>query len=108
LRGDDLASSTPLQVELWRALRLGPPPRYLHVPLVLDRDGRRLGKRHGSLSSRSVLATGTSPEQLVGWLAWSAGLVATPAPVRARDLVGSFREAAIAHDPTLIVDGSWA
>ena len=32
LRGDDLAASTPRQIELWRALELGPPPRYLHVP----------------------------------------------------------------------------
>ena len=58
LRGDDLASSTPLQIELWHALGFGAPPRYLHVPLVLDRDGRRLGKRHGSLTIRTVLADG--------------------------------------------------
>ena len=102
LRGDDLAASTPRQIELWRALGLGPPPRYLHVPLVLDRDGRRLGKRHGSLSMRSVLDAGTSPEQLVGWLAWSAGIVATPQPVRAQDLIGSFREDALTREPTLL------
>jgi glutamyl-tRNA synthetase len=104
LRGDDLVASTPRQIELWRALRLGPPPRYLHVPLVLDRAGRRLGKRHGSLSLRSVLDTGASPEQLVGWLAWSAGIVASPGPVRARDLIGSFREDALTREPTLLAD----
>ena len=99
-----LASSTPRQVELWRALGLGPPPRYLHVPLVLDRDGRRLGKRHGSLSLRSVLDAGVSPEQLVGWLAWSAGIAETPAAVRAQDLIGSFRTDALTHEPTLLDD----
>ena len=104
LRGDDLESSTPRQIELWRALGLGPPPRYLHVPLVLDRDGRRLGKRHGSLSMRSVLDAGMSPEQLVGWLAWSAGIVETPAAVRAQDLIGSFREDALTREPTLLDD----
>lgn len=107
LRGDDLASSTPRQIELWHALDLGPPPRYLHVPLVLDRDGRRLGKRHGSRATRSLLESGTSPEQLVGWLAWSAGLIAIPEPVRARELIGSFREDALTRQPTLLHDSSW-
>jgi glutamyl-tRNA synthetase len=102
LRGDDLASSTPRQIELWRALELGETPRYLHVPLVLDRHGRRLGKRNGSLSIRELLASGVSPERLVGWLAWSAGIVPTPEPVRARELIGVFREDALTHDPTLL------
>jgi glutamyl-tRNA synthetase len=104
LRGDDLAASTPRQIELWRALGLGPPPRYLHVPLVLDRAGGRLGKRHGSLSMRSVLDAGASPEQLVGWLAWSAGIVPSPDPLRARDLIGSFREDALTREATLLAD----
>jgi glutamyl-tRNA synthetase len=108
LRGDDLVSSTPRQIELWHALALGAPPRYLHVPLVLDRAGRRLGKRHGSLSMRSVLDAGASPEQLVGWLAWSAGLVDGPDPVRARDLVGAFREEALSREPTLLDDDFWS
>jgi glutamyl-tRNA synthetase len=108
LRGDDLLTSTPRQIELWHALGLGPPPRYLHVPLVLDRLGKRLGKRHGSLSMRSVLDAGGSPERLVGWLAWSAGIVETPAPVRARELIGSFREDALIREPTRVGDDLWA
>jgi glutamyl-tRNA synthetase len=108
LRGDDLVSSTPRQLELWQALGLGQPPRYLHVPLVLDRDGRRLGKRNGSLSIRELLAAGVSAERLVGWLAWSAGIVPAPEPVRARDLIGSFREDALTHDPALLGDDFFA
>lgn len=108
LRGDDLETSTPRQIELWRALGLGAPPRYLHVPLVLDRHGRRLGKRHGSLSMRSVLSAGASPEQLVGWLAWSAGITESPAAVRAHELIGAFREDALTGEPTLLDDRFWA
>jgi glutamyl-tRNA synthetase len=104
LRGDDLAPSTPRQVELWRALELGPPPRYLHVPLVLDAHGRRLGKRHGSRSIGALLAAGVSAERLVGWLACSAGIAPTPAPVRARDLIGTFHEDALNRQPTLLGD----
>ena len=108
LRGDDLESSTPRQIELWRALGLGRPPRYLHVPLVLDRDGRRLGKRHGSLSMRSVLNAGVAPEELVGWLAWSAGIAGSPAAVRAQDLVGTFRTDALTHEPTRLGEQFWS
>jgi glutamyl-tRNA synthetase len=104
LRGDDLAPSTPRQLELWTALGLGAPPRYLHVPLVVDAEGRRLGKRHGSLTIRAVLADGTSPERLLGWLAWSAGLVATAAPTTARALVGTFDEAVSGRRPTSLAD----
>jgi glutamyl-tRNA synthetase len=104
LRGDDLAPSTPRQLELWKALGLGAPPRYLHVPLVVDAEGRRLGKRHGSLTIRAVLADGTSPERLLGWLAWSAGLVATAAPTTARALIGTFDEGVSGRRPTSLAD----
>jgi glutamyl-tRNA synthetase len=108
LRGDDLSPSTPRQLELWAALELGPPPRYLHVPLVVDRDGRRLGKRHGSLTIRSLLDAGNAPERLVGWLAWSAGLVRTAAPRPARGLIGAFGEDVLRPGPTSLTDFFWA
>jgi glutamyl-tRNA synthetase len=108
LRGDDLASSTPRQIELWHSLGFGEPPRYLHVPLVVGEDGRRLGKRHGALSTRAVLASGATPEELLGWLAHSAGLARTPAPVRARDLLGAFDERALTSEPTSIAGTPWA
>jgi glutamyl-tRNA synthetase len=108
LRGDDLEPSTPRQIELWRSLSDRPPPRYRHVPLVVGADGRRLGKRDGALATRAILESGTSPEELVGWLAWSAGIAPTRAPVRARDLITTFDEADLAVAPTSIAGNSWA
>ncbi|MBZ3927632.1 tRNA glutamyl-Q(34) synthetase GluQRS [Xanthomonas citri] len=47
VRGADLLDSTPRQMVLQRALGL-PQPRYLHLPLMLDRDGRKLSKSHAA------------------------------------------------------------
>lgn len=49
VRGADLLWSTPRQRLLQRALNL-PHPRTLHLPLVLDRQGRKLGKSEGALA----------------------------------------------------------
>jgi glutamyl-tRNA synthetase len=47
VRGDDLLETTPRQLLIARLLSL-PEPRYAHVPLVLDDQGRRLAKRDGA------------------------------------------------------------
>jgi glutamyl-Q tRNA(Asp) synthetase len=48
VRGSDLLDSTPRQIWLQRCLHV-PTPRYLHLPLVLDSEGRKLSKSERSL-----------------------------------------------------------
>jgi glutamyl-Q tRNA(Asp) synthetase len=48
VRGSDLLTSTPRQIALQRALDY-PTPQYAHLPLVLNPDGSKLGKRDGAL-----------------------------------------------------------
>lgn len=48
VRGADLLMSTPRQIALQRALGY-PTPEYAHVPLVVNADGAKLGKRDGAL-----------------------------------------------------------
>ncbi len=57
VRGEDLADNTARQILLQRALGL-PTPAYLHTPLVLAADGRKLSKQNGAapLDLRDPLA----------------------------------------------------
>ena len=63
VRGEDLLVSTFRQLLLYRALDLM-PPRFFHTSLVVDESGKRLAKRHGSLSLRSLRESGLAPEEL--------------------------------------------
>ena len=47
IRGDDLLDSAARQLALFRALDFTPEPIFMHLPLVIGPDGRRLAKRHG-------------------------------------------------------------
>ena len=49
VRGDDLLPSAPRQAYLAGLLGL-PQPRYAHVPLALNEEGKRLAKRDGAVT----------------------------------------------------------
>ena len=70
VRGADLLDSTPRQLYLQELLGL-PQPRYLHIPLLLQPDGHKLGKSYRSpplpadqapaLLTRALRALGQQP-----------------------------------------------
>lgn len=101
VRGDDLVPSTPRQLLLYEALALT-PPRFVHVPLVVGPDGRRLAKRHGDTRLASLRAAGVRPEALVGLLAWSCGWLAAIEPIAPTELVGRFDLSAIPRQPFVL------
>jgi glutamyl-tRNA synthetase len=98
IRGDDLVPSTPRQLLLYEALGL-PAPRFIHVPLAVGPDGRRLAKRHGDTRLAALREAGVRPEELLGLLGHSCGWLERVEPISARELLPLFRLAAIPKGP---------
>jgi glutamyl-tRNA synthetase len=78
VRGEDLLSSTPRQIAVYRAM--GVPgdqfPVFAHLPYVLGKDGQRLSKRNGVVSVNWYRQEGFLPEAIDNYLAllgWSPG-----------------------------------
>ena len=63
VRGADLLVSTFRQLLIYRALGFA-APGFFHAPLITDENGRRLAKRHASLSLRALCESGADPGQL--------------------------------------------
>jgi glutamyl-tRNA synthetase len=75
VRGDDLIDSTPRQILLYRALGLAEEvPQYMHLPLVVGEDGRRLAKRHGDTRLSHYRQRGVSPERVLALMARWCGM----------------------------------
>jgi glutamyl-tRNA synthetase len=72
IRGEDHLSNTPKHIELFRALGAA-PPRYAHIPLILNRDGSKMSKRDQGASVDYYIRRGFLPEAvrnylcLLGW-----------------------------------------
>lgn len=81
VRGDDLLDSAARQVLLYRALGLGEPPAYYHLPLVRGIDGRRLAKRHGDTRLDHYRARGVPPERIIGLAAFWSGITPSREPM---------------------------
>ena len=88
VRGMDLLSSAPRQMYLQELLGFA-HPAYGHVPMLLAPDGRRLSKRDKDLDLGELRKRMTAAE-LIGHLAFAAGLIEKDAPISAAELAGEF------------------
>lgn len=100
VRGDDLLPSTPRQAYLATLLGVN-VPRYAHVPLVLNIDGRRLAKRDGAVTLADRQASGESPRQVFALLADSLGYRANSP----HELLAQFRPATLPTAPWFLAPG---
>ena len=88
VRGVDLLSSAPRQMYLQQLFGFD-HPTYGHVPLLLAPDGRRLSKRDKDLDL-GQLQKWLTPEELIGSLAHTCGLLEHYQPISARELAAEF------------------
>lgn len=73
MRGQEFLAQTPRHIALQRALGL-PTPRYAHMPLTMDMQGRKLSKRDGAVHVNLFREMGYIPEALLNFIAllgWS-------------------------------------
>ena len=101
LRGDDLLPATHRQLMIYSALGLE-PPLFVHVPLVVARDGRRLAKRHGDTRLATLRRNGMSPRRLVGLLAWWCGWADLGEALSPRDLIPRFDLKTLRPEPAVL------
>ena len=67
IRGEDHLSNTAKHLALFRAFGVH-PPRYAHIPLILNQDGSKMSKRDQGASLATYLEEGYAPEAVVNYL----------------------------------------
>jgi len=75
IRGDDHLSNTPKQIVIYNAFGFT-LPKFFHVPMILNPDGKKLSKRDGATDVMDYQTQGFLPETLLNFLVrlgWSHG-----------------------------------
>src|SRR5271168_3322057 len=67
IRGEDHLSNTAKHIALFRAFGVE-PPKYAHIPLILNADGSKMSKRDKGASLTSYLDDGFLPEAVANYL----------------------------------------
>lgn len=104
VRGRDLLSSTARQIYLYRLLGY-PVPEFAHVPLLLAHDGRRLSKRDRDASLQALRDKGFSGEEIVGRLAYLAGLLPAPEAAAPAELIPLFSWEKVPKEDIFLPEG---
>jgi len=75
IRGDDHINNTPKQINILKALNKN-TPIYVHLPMILDENGKRLSKRHDAANVMKYKEDGILADALLNALVrlgWSHG-----------------------------------
>ncbi|MET4047643.1 MULTISPECIES: tRNA glutamyl-Q(34) synthetase GluQRS [unclassified Rhodococcus (in: high G+C Gram-positive bacteria)] len=98
VRGDDLLTSSPRQAYLASLLQL-PTTTYVHVPLALNAQGRRLAKRDGAVTLEDQAALGLGPQDVLAVLAQSLELAGPNEPVTMTELLARWNPKSLPRTP---------
>ncbi len=69
IRGEEWLASGPRHLQLYQAMDWT-PPRFAHLPVLVDRDGRKLSKRSGDVAALDYRDSGYLPEATLNFLAF--------------------------------------
>jgi glutamyl-Q tRNA(Asp) synthetase len=101
-RGADLADQSAVQAVLWRALG-AEPPAWLHAPLILGGDGKKLSKSHHAAAVDDLRALGWSAgdvwRTVLPWLGLTPHATATDGPTLLHHALAAFDPARIPRGP---------
>ena len=103
VRGSDLLSSTPRQLYLYDLLGLK-APEFIHFPLLLAPDGRRLSKRDAD-AGLDDLRFKLTAEEILGRLAYLGGFNPTAEPKSAEELLKDFHWEKVPKEDIRIPEG---
>jgi glutamyl-tRNA synthetase len=67
IRGEDHLSNTAKHIALFRAFGVE-PPKYAHIPLILNHDGSKMSKRDQGASLTTYMEEGYAPEAVANYL----------------------------------------
>ncbi len=67
IRGEDHLSNSAKHIALFRAFGVE-PPKYAHIPLILNKDGSKMSKRDRGASLRTYMDEGFVPAAVVNYL----------------------------------------
>jgi len=67
IRGEDHLSNVPKHMALFEAFGVR-PPKYAHIPLILNPDGSKMSKRDRGASLLTYMEEGYAPEAVVNYL----------------------------------------
>lgn len=104
VRGADLLESAARQIYLYGLLGLK-APAFAHVPLLCNEAGARLSKRDGAMSMEQIRAR-YRPEELIGRLAFAAGLIPSYRPLTPDQLLPDFDWSRIRACGSVRIDSS--
>ena len=91
VRGRDLLLSSPQQIHLRELLFPSPlTVDFFHHPLLCNAEGQRLCKRDKSMDLGYLRGTGITPQEIIGKLAYLAGLTDTTNPITTSELLPLF------------------
>jgi glutamyl-tRNA synthetase len=101
VRGDDLLPAAATQAFIAELLGY-PSPTYVHVPLAVNAEGRRLAKRDGAVTLSDRAALGMEPRAVLGLLSESLELASPGEEISPEVLLERFDPERLPRSPWVV------